>query len=140
MNSATTQDSRAGLLDALHGLEIAARDFAQDVGQRFPGSEILFRDLERVINRLGLEPASRPRPRPDYVQQWNEFLVGQRERLEFRAVRYLCWEPDVATDGRFQDYLEQDGVNLSARSLQGLVRACHARWSSVFAASPITER
>jgi EH_Signature domain len=43
----------------------------------------------------------------------------------------------VATESRFQAYLDQSAGELSARMLQGLVRSCHARWSPAFAAGAI---
>ncbi len=140
MNSKVAQESNATLLDALRGLEAATRLFIQDTNQHLPKPETLLTDLEKTINGLGLKPASNPKPRPDYVQQWHEYLAGQQQNLEHRTVRYLCSEPDIATNEQFQDYLDQEDVSLSARSLQWLVRSCHNRWSSEFATSSIIGR
>lgn len=139
MNSAEIYEPGRALFDSLHGLEAATRVLARDVNQGFSGPGALLGDLEKAINGLGLKPASTPKPRPEYVQQWQEFLAGQRQYLESRTVRYLCWESDIATNEQFQDYLDREDVSLSARSLQGLVRSCHACWSPIFAASPVVE-
>lgn len=66
----------------------------------------------------------------EYVRQWKVYLL-QNEKPHTRAVRHLCWEPDVASNKKFLDYLQREQINLSARSLQGIVRACHKQWDSV---------
>lgn len=129
------------LLEALRGLEAAARDLRQDVDQPLPSGKAPLQRLEAVIKSLGQEKPARPLRCPEeYVQQWKEVWEGRRERLEDRAVRYLCWEPDVATDPRFQAYLDLEQVDPGSRSLQGLVRACHARWSSEFLEGPVIKK
>ncbi|MEW5980723.1 MAG: EH signature domain-containing protein [Acidobacteriota bacterium] len=66
---------------------------------------------------------------PDqYLRAWKAFSRGDPVELGNRAVRYLAWEPDVVLDPRFHRYLRDAKVDLGARSLQGLVRACHLRW------------
>ncbi|MBO0801054.1 MAG: hypothetical protein J2P31_19735, partial [Blastocatellia bacterium] len=49
--------------------------------------------------------------------------------MEWRVVRYLCWEPEVVSDADFHHYLDRYWPHLNARSLQGLVRGCHVKWS-----------
>lgn len=89
-----------------------------------------------IISRLkiicvGSDKPYKPLYVPDeYVTQWEDYLSTNREP-EVRAVRYLCWKPDIASDTKFIDYLYRGQMNLSARSLQGIVRACHFRWESV---------
>ena len=56
--------------------------------------------------------------------------------LESRTIRYLCWEPKVATDPNFIVFLSGSEGHLSARSIQGLVRCCHSLWSETSAKSP----
>jgi hypothetical protein len=51
-------------------------------------------------------------------------------------VRYLCWDPDVATDGRFLSYLDGEYADLNRWWLQGLVRSCHTYWSPEFVTGP----
>lgn len=66
----------------------------------------------------------------EYKQQWKDYLSTHRVP-EIRALRFLCWEPGIASDKRFIECLCHEDFSLSARSLQGIVRACHSRWSSV---------
>lgn len=134
----TARESGAELLDVVQGLRTVVRRLVQE-SARPP--EARMPRLEVAIGSLGqAKLAKRVRCPEEYVQQWEELLHGPRERLEPRAVRYLCWEPDVATDSRFQNYLDREKVGLSPRSLQGLVRACHARWSSALATGQVATR
>ncbi|NOT57063.1 MAG: hypothetical protein HOP18_20880, partial [Deltaproteobacteria bacterium] len=138
----TTGDLGAELLDSLRALTIATRDLRQEAAQFLSHPEASLENLQATINSLGQgKPAKRVVVPQDYLRQWQEFLTGTCKQLESRAVRYLCWEPEVATDGRFQDYLDREEYqNLSARSLQGLVRSCHALWSPTFATGSIAAR
>jgi len=100
-----------------------------------------FERLKSVIEQLGQTETIRPLPCPEeYLKQWQEMLAGRRAGLEWRAVRTLCWEPKAATDLRFQRYLDREWPPLRARALQGMIRACHMRWSPEFAAGPVVER
>ncbi|MFN0110447.1 MAG: EH signature domain-containing protein [Blastocatellia bacterium] len=93
-----------------------------------------FERLESAIAKLGQTQATAFVFCPDeYLKQWNELLAGQRTELEWRAVRALCWEPKAATDLRFQRYLDREWPPLRARALQGMIRACHMRWTEVVA-------
>lgn len=134
-------DPPADLLSALESLKIVARELKQEIEQPSSRRNSPLERLRVAINTLGqIKPARRVVVPQDYLRQWQEFLAGERERLEPRAVRYLCWEPEVATNERFQDYLDREHTDLSARSLQGLVRSCHARWSSTFATGPVAAK
>src|SRR5262245_3504263 len=82
--------------------------------------------LQNVIATLGPSMAMRRRCPAAYVLDWQRYLLDPQQPLLPRAVRYLCWEPTVATDARFQTYLDAEVGALSARSLQGLVWCCHA--------------
>ncbi len=126
------------LLEALASLRAANHSLAQEIEQPFAGIPIDNPRLKATIESLGSEQTAKPPPPPeDYKRQWQEFIDKRRDRLEPRTVRYLCWEPDIATDLRFQKYLDGLESDLSARSLQGLVRSCHARWSSDFAGGAV---
>ncbi len=99
-----------------------------------------FERLESAISNLNQTQTIRPLPCPDeYLKLWQEMLAGQRTELEWRAVRALCWEPKAATDLRFQRYLDREWPPLRARALQGMIRACHLRWTEVVA-SPVVGR
>ncbi len=96
--------------------------------------------LQNVIATLGPRMAVRRRCPAAYVLDWQRYLLEPQQRLAPRAVRYLCWEPSVATDTRFQTYLDTEVGTLSSRSLQGLVWCCHTCWSPAFAASALAQR
>jgi hypothetical protein len=99
-----------------------------------------FERLESTIAKLSQTQAPPIVFCPDeYLKQWNELLAGQRTELEWRTVRALCWEPKAATDLHFQNYLDREWPPLRARALQGMIRACHLRWTEV-AAGPVVER
>ena len=124
--------SGSTLLDALNGLENIARALL-GAAQHQPAPRL--ERLQHVVESLGLTTTARPpRGSDEYLRDWQRYLDDPRQRLPLRALRYLCWEPDVATARRFQDYLAQGAGELSTRMLQGLVRSCHARWSPSFAA------
>jgi hypothetical protein len=122
---------RSALLDALDGLESTARDLSRAAHHQY---EPRLERLQQAVEALGLTSAARPpRGSDEYLQAWQRCLVDPRERLALRALRYLCWQSDVATTSRFQDYLSQNVEELSAGMLEGLVHACHERWSPAFA-------
>jgi hypothetical protein len=97
--------------------------------------ETIISPLQKICVSLGSNKPYKPLFVPEeYKQQWSDYLT-KRTKLQPRAMRYLCWEPTVASDKRFLEYLHRDNVSLSARSLQGIVRACHFNWNSVIQAS-----
>jgi hypothetical protein len=129
------------LLDAIEDLRRAERRLELDVERVAERPLPPLERLKQVIAALGEVKAARPPVgSAKYRRHWAEYLNGAGEKLEPRAIRYLCWEPEVATDARFQDYLDRSRVNLGAQPLQGLVRSCHARWSREFAAGPVAAR
>jgi hypothetical protein len=122
------------LLGALLMLTATARELRHDARQSLPATRL--ERLQETVDALNQPKAARALRCPDaYVQQWQQFLAGSRERLDPIAIPYLCWQPEIATDGRFQRYLDRAGVKVGARALQGLVRSCHARWSAELAVS-----
>lgn len=66
----------------------------------------------------------------EYVKQWGNYLKDNK-RIETLALWYLCEKADIASDKRFLLCLQHERINLSARSLQGIVRACHLRWATI---------
>lgn len=126
------------LSEALASLRAAGHLLAREIQQPFAGIPVDNPRLKATIESIGPEKAAKPpRPPEDYRQQWQDFIDKRRDSLEPRTVRYLCWEPDIAIDARFQKYLDRLETDLSARSLQGLVRSCHARWSPDFAGGSV---
>ena len=87
--------------------------------------------LRTICSTVGSNKPYKPLYVPEeYVKQWENYL-SNNERIETLALWYLCEKAEVASDKRFLDYLHSEQINLSARSLQGIVRACHFRWDSV---------
>src|SRR5579862_3959710 len=110
------------LLEALRVLQISARELKQEAERPVTPAGESLRKLSKVIEMLGHARQARPaRSSPEYEKQWEEILSGNRESLEPRAVRHLCWSPAVATDRSFQYFLDRSDSVLNARSLQGLI-------------------
>jgi hypothetical protein len=126
------------LLGALNGLESVARMLQQTAQYQY---EPRLERLQHVVESLGLTTTARPpRGTNEYLRDWQQYLADPQQRLTPRALRYLCWEPQVATASRFQDCLDQSIGDPSTRMLQGLVRSCHACWSPTFAAGGVARR
>src|ERR1700693_3953496 len=92
-----------GLLEAVRLLQVSARELKAEVeGPNSLSTEPL-RRLSKIIEALGQTRSARPVRCPDeYVKQWAEVVAGNRETLDPRAVRFLCWNPILATDRTFQ--------------------------------------
>lgn len=129
------------LFEALRVLQASARELKSGVEHATHPAAESFRRLPKIIDALGRTRQARPvLCLPEYVKQWEDVLSGDRENLEPRAVRYLCWNPDVATDLSFQYFLDRSQCVLNARSLQGLISSCHAKWSDQFARNQVVSR
>lgn len=127
--SASPDDSLFGLNSLASSLQRTLGDMESFIGhlQAHP-MEGCLRNLETTTERIGASFPRRPVEHRRYAVQWAEFVVGRRKNLDEGTVRYLCWEPVVATDGRFLAYLSISGVKLTRRPLAGLVRSFHWRW------------
>jgi hypothetical protein len=133
----SVDDPGTALREALHGL----RRMASVLRDLAPPPAPALTSLSRLIDTLGPTTAARPLRCPQrYVLEWQRYVLDPQPPLSPRLLRYLCWEPDIATGSRFQDYLEQYVPDLSARCLQGLVRSCHSRWSAALASSAGVQR
>jgi hypothetical protein len=99
-------------------------------------AETYFRNLRLTVDKIGSAPVRRPPPLERYMRQWNEFMSGTRNDLDKGTMRYLCWEPDIATSDRFLAYVQNSGMELGRRPLEGLVRSCHSKWEWPFPAQP----
>ncbi len=98
-----------------------------------------FRNLQATTDRIGSAFPRRPVEHPRYAAQWSEFESGRAGSLDDGTVRYLCWQPEIATTERFLTRVLASGVRLSSRPLAGLVRSCHHRWVGSFPGSPSAE-
>lgn len=103
-------------------------------------SENYLKKLIEIAKKIGTSPIKRPPPQERYMKMWDEFSSGRLDSLEDKTIRYLCWEPDVATQQRFIDLLDRSHTTLSPYYIRGLVYACHMKWNSSFASSPVVSK
>lgn len=109
------KEPRSDLLGALLVLTATARELRHDARQSLPTARL--EHLQETVNALSPAKATGPLRCPEaYVQQWQQFLAGSCDRLEPVAIPYLCRQPKIATDARFQRYLDRVGVRLGARA------------------------
>ncbi len=99
-----------------------------------PGSRL--QNLQNAVYSIDAPVVHRPWPLQRHLQEWAAFISGERETLDVSAMKYLCWVPEIATDTRFLNYVENSAIELSWRSLAGLVRSCHCRWDSLSLEGP----
>ena len=90
--------------------------------------ETRLQNLRITVEKIGSATIHRPPPLERYMLQWSEFESGKRTRLDRGTMRYLCWEPEIATSNQFLTHLQSSGMELNRRSLEGLVRSCHSKW------------
>jgi len=69
------------------------------------------------------------------MREWTRFISGDVKTLDKAAIRYLCWVPEIAIDGRFLAYIVSSGTAPNRRCLAGLVRSCHCRWENLLSES-----
>ncbi len=87
-------------------------------------------NLAAAVNNMGAVFPNKPPYNPRYTAEWIAFASGNRKDLEPSALRYLCWEPNIATSDSFLAYLWRARLRLNSRPLAGLVRSCHALWKA----------
>ena len=97
--------------------------------------ETRLQNLRITVEKIGSATIHRPPPLERYMLQWSEFESGKRTRLDRGTMRYLCWEPEIATSNEFLTHLQSSGMELNRRSLEGLVRSCHSKWVDSFSES-----
>ncbi len=86
--------------------------------------------LEAAVAELGKPQVPHsPDNMEKYFGQWKDYLDGRLDSLSLRAIRNLCWEPRIATDLKFQCYLDRNHIVLKSKALVGLIRSCHAVWN-----------
>jgi hypothetical protein len=95
--------------------------------------------LRATVRKIGSTFPRRPVTDARYMVQWNRLVSGHGENLDEGTMRYLCWEPDIATSNRFLLYLQGSGMELTARPLAGLVRSCQSKWEGPFPSSKPVE-
>jgi len=95
--------------------------------------------IKETAESVGSKPKKRPPPMEIYLNQWNDYVSGRSKELTPGAVRYLCWEPQVATTEKFIHCVQTSETSLSPRALQGIVHSCHQRWEDRFAKGPVVK-
>jgi hypothetical protein len=131
INSDTTFED---LILLIRKNEKSLKDFAELLPAR--SAETHLQRLKAVVGKMGTAVSSRPPYSERYIQQWRDFDAGKAKDIERGAARYLCWESEIATTEKFLTYLQQSGMELNRRSLEGLVRSCHNKWEGSFPESP----
>jgi len=129
------------LVESLNNLQAALRGLKAELSLPVIPVESRFRNLSAVVKALEQTKLTRPIVNVDeYLEQWNEVSTGKRTDLESRAVRSLCWNPEVATDKSFSHFLDRVKYVPNSHSLLGLICSAHARWSRELARSEIVAR
>jgi hypothetical protein len=129
------------LNESMKGLQLALHALKTEIALPIVSLESRLRNLSAVVKGLDQTKAAKPISNiGQYVVQWNDLLAGQRENLEPRAIRSLCWDPAIATNRNFQYFLDSVQHIPNAQSLQGLICSCHARWSRELAVSDAVAR
>src|ERR1700752_4543573 len=132
---------KPALLDCFRDLGRASLDFGNSLEHLVYDPKEMLVPLRDQISKLNQTRAYRPIHAPaESIENWKRYLIKRESDLHPRTVKYLCWEPDIATDIRFHNYLDQKQYRLRPQYLQGLVRACHLRWSSRFVDGPVIKR
>jgi hypothetical protein len=98
--------------------------------------EVRLQQLKATSENVGAKPKKRPPPMEIYMGEWGNYVAGHSKSLSRGAIRYLCWEPEIATTEKFLNSVESSSVELSPRALQGLVRSCHQLWSNSLVTAP----
>jgi hypothetical protein len=132
-----TADEPGGQLRAaLLVLTAVARELQGEARHPLPAAPL--NALQDCLRHLAQSQPARPLTCPEPCrQQWLRFRAHRRRHLEAHVIRHLCWDAEAATDSRFHEYLERQEVALGARSLEGLVRVCHACWSEELLTGPV---
>lgn len=86
--------------------------------------------LAREFDRNPPAPPERPPFDPEEARrQWQRYLSTQDQtQLERRAVRCLCWDPEIAATTEFLHLLEKYDRQLSAPMILGLLGVYHHLW------------
>lgn len=87
-------------------------------------------NLTAAVESMGTVFPTPPPYNPRYTTEWIAFASGNRNDLDPSALRYLCWEPNIATSDPFLAYLWRARLMLKSRPLAGLVRSCHTLWKA----------
>ncbi len=114
------------LRSAIRGM---AGDFEDSVQRLMEKpAEVRLRNLRNTVRCIDAPVTHRPPPLERYLAEWIEYTRGNGKSLDKRAIRFLCWTPEVAVAPKFLALLDGSGIEIDRRVLAGLVRACHCMW------------
>ncbi len=103
LNDALLKDLSALIRDDLD-------DAARRITQKTPAARL--RNLQSTVYAIDAPVVHRAAPLERYMAEWHAFVRGNRGSLERRAVRFLCWVPEVAVDPRFLASVQGSGAGL----------------------------
>jgi hypothetical protein len=109
-------------------------DSARRITKKPAGARL--QNLQSTVYSIDAPVVHRLAPLERYMKDWTEFVSGNKECLDKRAIKFLCWVPTIAIDVRFLACVESSGIELNWRSLAGLVRSCHCMWENMPHKSP----
>jgi len=121
-------ESTAKLLEGFKALREAASPEAWRVGS-LP-RPVALETLAREFDANPPPPPKRPPFDPEEAhRQWQRYLSTQDQtQLERRALRRLCWDPEIAATTEFLHLLEKYDRPLSAPMILGLLGVYHHLW------------
>ena len=126
------------LSEALEILRTAIADFDREGNLRTCDANEELKPLAKTVQAIGYDGPLKPPICPErYREQWEEYLSGRRQQLESSGLSFLCWDPRIATDARFHQYLDAKRIPLTSRKLLGLVTSAHQQWSRELAKGQI---
>jgi hypothetical protein len=114
-------------------LKVELASFINDLNYyTTPPIEERFANIRSVIERLDPIKENKPIFCADrYKKEWERYVSGKEHALNHRTIRKLCWEPEVATDKRFFQCIMDSDLEITARSIRGLVYSAHMKWSTL---------
>jgi hypothetical protein len=120
----------------LEDLSSLVREFVNDLDDaarriiKKPAA-VSLQNLRNTVYGMDAPVVHRGAPLERYMKDWTEYVSGNKGSLDKRAVRFLCWVPEIALDVRFLSQVWSSGIELNRRTLAGLVRSCHCMWEKV---------
>lgn len=136
-NESQPPDGLTKLLEGFMALRETAS--AKAWSTRFHNNQLLpgpsrLEAVARLLEAEGKQPVRTPPPRLDLEEareQWQRYLTTQDpNQIEWRAVRRLCWDPEVAPTAKFLRLLEGSNRSPSAPMILGLLGVYHLLWDN----------
>ena len=110
-------------------LEDDLDDSARRLAKLPPGMRL--QNLQSVAYGIDAPVVHRARPFERHVEEWKRFVSGESAFLDKKAIKYLCWVPEIAIDERFLASVDKSRMEMNWRCLAGLVSSCHCQWENL---------